>query len=266
VECALQRVQGVRLGWRPSSGECGQAVPRAAGIPPSSLDRRLGPQGMINADSNDDHHRSSSRIIIITGTRYPGERLGASLGSIMETRMNIKIGIIAADGARARCITAEVVDDLDREGNPRLEEHENVVNPLAKVPAREAFTDRQSRKPSGAGPAGAGPTTDDHRDRHEAEDERRFAREVVAAAQRLATEQRVTRLVLAAAPRLLGVLRAQVEPIRGGSVDLIELPLDLSSASLPQIRDALVRRGLLPEPEQPRSGVFHPRGQAPSPR
>jgi len=138
--------------------------------------------------------------------------------------MNTRIGLIAADGARARCITAEVVDDRDSEGNLRLEEHENVVNPLGKVPAREVFTDRPSRKPSGTGPAGAGPITDDHRDRHEAENERRFAREVVAAAQRLATEQRVTRLVLAAAPRILGVLRDQIEPIRAGSVDVVELP------------------------------------------
>jgi hypothetical protein len=184
----------------------------------------------------------------------------------MEDRMNVKIGIIAADGARARCITAEVVDDPDSEGNPRLEEHENVVNPLGKLPARAAFADRPSRKPSGAGPAGAGPVTDDHRDRHEAEDERRYAREVVAAAQRLASEQRVTRLVLAAAPRVLGVLRASMEPFGIRDVDLIELPLDLSSASLPQIRDALVRRGVLPEPELPRSGVFRPHGQAPSTR
>jgi protein required for attachment to host cells len=180
--------------------------------------------------------------------------------------MNIKIGIIAADGARARCITAEVVDDRDSEGNPRLVEHENVVNPLAKVPARDAFTDRPSRKPSGAGVAGAGPVTDDHRDRHAAEDDRRFAREVVAAAQRLAREQGLKRLVLAAAPRVLGVLRDQSEPIRAGSVELLELPLDLASASLPQIRDALIRRGMLPEPELPRSGVFQPRGQAPSTR
>jgi len=49
--------------------------------------------------------------------------------------MNMKIGIIAADGARARCITAEVVDDPDVEGNPRLEEHEKLVNPLGQAPS-----------------------------------------------------------------------------------------------------------------------------------
>jgi protein required for attachment to host cells len=180
--------------------------------------------------------------------------------------MNMKIGIIAADGARARCITAEVVDDPDVEGNPRLEEHEKLVNPLGELPAREVFTDRPSRKPSGGGPHGAGPATDDHRGRHEAEDERRFAREVVAAAQRLAAEQHMTRIVLAAAPQFLGVLRTQLEPLRSQGVDWVELPLDLSSQSLPQIGEALVRRGMLPNPEPPRGGVFRPKGQAPSTR
>jgi protein required for attachment to host cells len=180
--------------------------------------------------------------------------------------MALKIGIVAVDGARARFITAEVVDDPDFEGNPRLMEHDNVVNPLGVMPARETFSDRPSRKPSGAGPAGAGPVSDDHRDRHEAEDERRFARQVVEAAQRFIGEQRLARLILAAGPRSLGVLREPCETLRSGGVDLIELPLDLSAKSLPQIRDVLVKRELLPTPELPRGGVFRPRGQEPSTR
>jgi hypothetical protein len=71
--------------------------------------------------------------------------------------MGMKIGIVAADGARARYITAEVTDDIDLEGNPRLIEHDNVVNPLGVMPARDTFRDRPSRKPSGGGPHGAGP-------------------------------------------------------------------------------------------------------------
>jgi protein required for attachment to host cells len=180
--------------------------------------------------------------------------------------MNMKIGIIAADGARARSITAEVVDDPDIEGSPRLEEHESIGNPLGDLPAREVYRDRPSRKPSGRGPHGAGPVTDDHREQHDAEDERRFARDLVALAQRLVNEREVTRLVLAAAPRFLGVLRGELEPLRSSGIELIELPLDISSQSLAQIRDALVRRGVLPEPELPRAGVFRPRGQPASTR
>jgi protein required for attachment to host cells len=175
--------------------------------------------------------------------------------------MGMKIGIVAADGARARYITAEVTDDIDLEGNPRLIEHDNVVNPLGVMPARDTFRDRPSRKPSGGGPHGAGPLSDDHREGHEAEDERRFVRGVVEAVQRFSSEQGIVRLVLAAGPRLLGVLRTQLDAVRPRGLDLVELPVDLSSKSLPQVRDALVQRGLLPEPELPRGSVFRPRGQ-----
>jgi protein required for attachment to host cells len=159
------------------------------------------------------------------------------------------------------------IDDPAFEGNPRLMEHDNVVNPLGVLPQREVFTDRASRKPSGAARVGAGggPVTDDHRERHEAEDSRRFAKLVAEAAQRFVSEQRLTQLVLAAGPSSLGILR---EPLTGlsASAELVELPLDLSAQSLPQIRDVLVKRGLLPAPELPRGGVFRPRGQEPSTR
>lgn len=180
--------------------------------------------------------------------------------------MEMKIGIVAVDGARARFITAEVVDDPAFEGNPRLFEHDNIVNPLGALPARETFSDRPSRKPSGAGPRGAGPLSDDHRDRHEAEDQRRFAKRVAEAAQRFVGEQAVTRLVLAAGPNSLGVLRAAFDASSSNGTERVELALDLSGKSLPQIRDLLVKRGLLPAPELPRGGVFRPRGQEPTTR
>jgi protein required for attachment to host cells len=175
--------------------------------------------------------------------------------------MSMKLGIVTADGARARYITAEVSDDIDLEGNPRLVEHGNVVNPLGVMPARETFGDRPSRKPSGGGPRGALPATDDHRDGHAAEDERRYVADVVAGVSRFSSEKGIVRLILAAGPRLLGVLRTQLGSVRSPGLELVELPLDLSSKSLPQIRDALVQRGLLPEPELPRGSQFRPRGQ-----
>lgn len=182
--------------------------------------------------------------------------------------MGKKMGIVTVDGARARFISAEVVDDPDFEGNPRLVEHDNAVNPAGVLQQRELFADRPSRKPSGAARTGAGggPVSDDHRERHEAEDGRRFAKQVAEAAQRFVGEQRLTQLVVAAGPSSLGVLREQLSALSSGGVELVELPLDLSAQSLPQLRDVLVKRGLLPPPELPRGGVFRPRGQAPSTR
>jgi protein required for attachment to host cells len=177
-----------------------------------------------------------------------------------------KLGIITADGARARFITAETVADPDFEGNPRLTEHGNLVQPLRDVRQRDEFSDRPSRKPAGAGPRGAGPVTDDHRDRHDAEDERRFAREVAEAMPGFVRDEGLTRVLLVATPRLLGVLRAQLDASFLRGIELQELALDLSGKSLPELRQVLTNRGFLPEPQLPRGGVFRPRGQEPSTR
>jgi protein required for attachment to host cells len=140
-------------------------------------------------------------------------------------------------------------------------EHDNVVNPLGHVKSRDEFSDSMSRKPSGGGPSGAMPLTDDHRDRHELEEDRRYARRVLEAAERFVKEQQPQRLVLSASPGLLGVLRSELDPRRLGSLDLTELPQDVSNQSLSQIRGVLTKRGLLPEPVVPSAGVYRPRGQ-----
>lgn len=177
-----------------------------------------------------------------------------------------KIAIIAADGARARLITAEVLEDTSLEGSPKMVEHGDVVNPLGDVKPRDEFSDRMSRKPAGGGTSGAGPATDDHRDRHELEEERRYARQVVEEGRRFIKEQRPTRLVLSAAPSLLGVFRGELERGQWNGMEVLELALDISNKSLSQIRELLTKRGLLPEPVLPRSGVYRPRGQEPSSR
>jgi protein required for attachment to host cells len=177
-----------------------------------------------------------------------------------------KLGIIVADGRRGRFITVEVLDDTSAEGSPRLREHESISNPEGGQPARNRFSDRPSRKPAGAGPLGAGPASDDHRERHQAEDDRRFVRELIEAADRFARSERPKRLVVCAAPRLLGLWRDQLQPNRWNGMPVIELAEDQAGRSLEQIRESLTRRGLLPQPKLPRAGVYRPSGQEPSSR
>lgn len=174
-----------------------------------------------------------------------------------------KVGIITADAARARFITAEILEDSDTEGSPRMLEHATLDNPLGESRQRDEFSDRPSRKPSGAGPRGALPATDDHRERHEQEDERRFAQRIVEEAQRFVAAHHPGTLVLAAGPRLLGVLRKELGERRWQGLEVHEFADDLSSHPLPKLRDALTRRGILPESRLPRAGVYRPRGQEP---
>jgi protein required for attachment to host cells len=178
----------------------------------------------------------------------------------------MKIGIMTADGGRARFITAEVLEDTSLEGSPKLLEHDTLAHPLGAKPAREVFSDRPSRKPSGAGGRGVGSATDDHRGRHEDEDQRRFARQMLDAAERFVNEQRPKRLVILAAPRLLGLLRGELSTRRWRDLDVVEMPDDLSAKSLPDIQQILTKRGVLPKPQLPESGVYRPRGQEPSTR
>jgi protein required for attachment to host cells len=177
-----------------------------------------------------------------------------------------KIGIIAADAARARFITAQILEDVAFEGSPKLLEHAAVVNPLGKLSEQEKFSDRESRKPSGAGPRGALPVTDDHRAAHQLEEERRFARLILEAADGFIQAERPSQLLLLAGPQLLGVLRRELGSQRWGKLEVQELAHDLSGRSLPELREILTRRGLLPKAELPRGGVYRPRGQEPSTR
>lgn len=177
-----------------------------------------------------------------------------------------KIGIIAADAARARFITAQLLDDVAFEGSPNLVEHSAVINPLGKLSEHEKFSDRESRKPSGAGPRGALPVTDDHRAGHQLEEERRFARLIFEAAEQFIQAERPSQMLLVAEPQLLGVLRRESNWQRWGNLEVKELAQDLSGRSLPELREVLTRRGLLPKPELPRGGVYRPRGQEPSTR
>jgi len=174
-----------------------------------------------------------------------------------------KLAIIAADAARARFITAEVLDDPDVEGSPRLIEHAALANPLGERSQRETFSDRPSRKPSGGGPRGAGPATDDHRENHEREDDRRFGQRIVEEAQRFVGAQHPTTLVIAASPRMLGVLRKELGDRSWQGLEVHELAEDLSGQPLPKLLGVLSRRGLLPDSSLPRAGVYRPRGQEP---
>jgi protein required for attachment to host cells len=176
--------------------------------------------------------------------------------------MNRRTGIMVAGGARARFISVEVADDEQLDGGPRLVEHAEMVNPDGEVPARGLFSDRSGR--AHASSVGAAHGLDDHRDQHQEEIDRRFARSMGESAQRFIAEQQITRFIVCAEPRLLGRLRAELDPKRWRNVEVVELGEDLTRHPLRQVQQVLVRRGLVKPPHPPVAGVYRPRGQAPS--
>jgi protein required for attachment to host cells len=173
-----------------------------------------------------------------------------------------KTCIIVADGARARFITLEIPLEPSIDGGARLIERDDLVNPEAEAPQHGLLRDRSGRgHGSQNGPAHA---LDDHREQHLQEVQRRYARRLVERAERLVTEYGATGLILAAEPRLLGVLRAELGARRLSGVEVRELSENLSRRPLGDIQTSLAARGLIPAAQAPELGVFRPRGQAPA--
>jgi protein required for attachment to host cells len=173
-----------------------------------------------------------------------------------------RTGILVAGGTRARFISVEVPADAELDGGPHLLEHDDLVNPDGDIPARVLFSDR-----SGSGRAQGGAAShglDDHRTRHQAEIERRFARRVIDTAEEFRGARGVQRLVIVAECQLLGTLRAELDPKRWRDVEVVELAEDLSRQSLRQIHAALAQQGLVKAARTPATGVYRPRGQEPS--
>jgi protein required for attachment to host cells len=171
-------------------------------------------------------------------------------------------GIIVADGARARFITFHPPDELTPERGTDLIEHSDLINPEGELPARELFSDRQGR--THGSPNGSAHGPDDHREEHQLELTRRFVRRILEEASRFITEHSPGRVVLAAEPRLLGIVRSELEHHALHRAQITTLAEDLSRRSLGDIAGILAQHGLLPPVRPPRAGVYRPRGQPPS--
>jgi starch phosphorylase len=100
-------------------------------------------------------------------------------------------------------------------------------------------------------------------ERHEAEFDRRFAREVAARTRGIVRELRVGRLVVAAAPRFLGVLRRELASTLPDGIALAEIVADLTWHTPSRIREALVRHELVRLNGLPEA-AHRPKSQHPS--
>jgi protein required for attachment to host cells len=148
--------------------------------------------------------------------------------------------IAIVDATRARLFTFERTTEPDamREA---LREHTDLVNPARRHPG-ELFADRRP----GTNRTGGLPSTfDDHRGGHIDNLDAEFARTVVGALQRMLDVSPVQRLIVCAAPRMLGDLRAAGVP-RPDGVIVNEIPRDLVELRPSSIREQLATYGLLP--------------------
>lgn len=153
--------------------------------------------------------------------------------------------VVVADSSRARFFTLESSEVPGVESGPNLVEHKDMDNPEAPAPGRETWTDAKSGRNTarGGGPAHG---YDDHRDNHEEEFNRRFAKHIAERAVEVARQHNARCLVLVAANRMLGLLRENLAIPPGAKIDVRETAKDLVRLNANEIHEHLGGAGLVP--------------------
>lgn len=153
------------------------------------------------------------------------------------------ICVLVADAAKARLFTLEAADMPDVQSGPNLIERDGLANPEGAMPGRDKYSDVHSGRTTSGGGTVHG--VDDHRNRHDAENERRFAVKIVDEATRLATQQKAWQLVVVAEKQMLGVLR---QAFGSGSkpFEIRELAKNLANFSPTDIHSHLADEKILP--------------------
>lgn len=154
--------------------------------------------------------------------------------------------VIVADGARARFMVLERYTAVPPRAALRLVESAKLSNPEHTVEGRRAMRKIKSGRDTGRGRMAPHGYTD-KREPHEAEVLRRFASRIAEQATALVTTGKMSSMVLVADPRMLGLLRAALEPVSKGGVTVRELAHDYTGCTAPQLQQHLRENGLLPD-------------------
>ncbi|ALP52246.1 hypothetical protein Tel_03285 [Candidatus Tenderia electrophaga] len=164
--------------------------------------------------------------------------------------------VVVADSARARLFTLE--ESGVAEGGPNLVEISSLANAAAEAQDNEIFAAKRGRNTAPA--EGGIHAYDDHREDHNQENERRFAKDVIAAAVQTLQREKAGVLVLAANPRMMGYLR-EARDAASLDVRVKEVHKDLTKLSVHEVHRHLTADGLLPQREPAESQRYTPSGQ-----
>lgn len=161
--------------------------------------------------------------------------------------------VVVADTIRARFFTLDPSPEPRVEGGPSLNEHEDLVNPDEELGQRGNFTD--SKTGAGRSPAGVVHGYDDNRDDHMDEYKRRFAQLVAARAVQFAQDSKCIYLVLVADPRMLGLLRGNLDIPPHAEFSVKEVGEEMTGYSAHELHAHLAQEGWLPPRRPPEATV-----------
>lgn len=156
--------------------------------------------------------------------------------------------VVVAGGEGARFFKLVPADIPEIQSGPNLVELDEISPGEAHAKGQWSETKSgRNRAASGGGAHGY----DDHRQQHEEEYERRYARNVINHATSLITHNGATRCILVAHKRLLGFLRNAADAIDKTGVQIHEVAKDLSKLNPLELHEHLAQQKLLPPRQAP---------------
>jgi protein required for attachment to host cells len=150
--------------------------------------------------------------------------------------------VVVAEGARARFFTLEPAEVPELSGGPDLVEHDALANPQHRAHDDSIYANTRGGRYRT--PGGQGHGYDEHRQRHDALQERMFARDIASRLDSLARSNGTRRIILCAEKRMLGVLRGVVSAPPG--TEIVEVGKDLAKLPTPELHRHLARDGHIP--------------------
>jgi protein required for attachment to host cells len=169
-----------------------------------------------------------------------------------------RICIAVADATRARLYTFEELAAPPGERTQEMRERVTLVHPARRMRPSQLFSD--PRPGSDRAPNGRTFGLDDHREASLRHMDRQFAVDIVEEIRGLARAEGFRRVVLAASPRMLGILRELTGPLVDAGMSLQEIDRDLVRLSIVELHDRLSDQGLLPVRERISSQAPQPHG------
>jgi protein required for attachment to host cells len=153
--------------------------------------------------------------------------------------------VAVIDSTKARILTLEV-DEFSADGiDPRLIEHDAVLN-TQDTQGQDLWSSTKTGRNRGV--SGQAHSYDDHREDHVVEFERRFAHTIAAQLANLIQVHQLQHLLLVAAPQTLGLVREACTAALPSHLQITELAKDLCHFTPHKLHQYLAGQGLLPEP------------------
>jgi protein required for attachment to host cells len=152
---------------------------------------------------------------------------------------------VVADGAKARWLCLEKAPGASGRPTNKLFERAGLVNLESELTGSALWFSLKSGQHVAPG-GGQTHTYDDHRQKHEAEYERRFAGKITDRIVEVTQAHEVSQLVMIADPRMLGLLRDELGDRHIGNLKIREVEADLTRFSAPELLKYLTERDLLP--------------------